>query len=149
MHLLLFAEAIQLFPDGTIFIHIALLLGMIWVLNRTLYRPINQVLEARERSKGGRGSEAADIMASVDEKESRYSRELLEARTKGYEMIEKEQKKAAESREKKLAEAKAETAQKFDTERAALEAQASAVRTEIGTGAEKMADQIAATILKS
>ena len=149
MHLLLFAEAIQLFPDGTIFIHIALLLGMIWLLNRTLYKPINQVLEAREKSKGGHGSEAAEILARVDEKESRYSRELLETRTKGYELVEKEQKKATEAREKKLAEAKAETAQKFDADRAALNEQASAVRTDIGANAEKMADQITATILKS
>ena len=58
MHLLLFAETIQLFPDGTLFVHIAIILEMIWILNRTLYRPINRVLEAREKSKGGHSSEA-------------------------------------------------------------------------------------------
>ena len=37
MHALAFAESIQLFPDGTIFIHIALILGMIWLAAR-VYR---------------------------------------------------------------------------------------------------------------
>jgi len=52
MHLLAAAEVIQLFPDGTIFIHIAMVLGMIWILNRTFFRPINRVLETREQNKG-------------------------------------------------------------------------------------------------
>src|SRR5437763_16004785 len=100
MHLLLAAETIQLFPDGTIFLHIAILLGMIWILNRTLYRPINRVLEAREKSKGGLGGEAAEILERVEKKESRYSRELLETRSHAYEMVEKEQREASEEREK-------------------------------------------------
>ena len=44
MHLV---AQIQLFPDGTLFIHIALILLMIYILNRTLYRPINRVLDTR------------------------------------------------------------------------------------------------------
>src|SRR5436190_4707146 len=107
MHLLLFAENIQLFPDGTLFIHIALILAMIWILNRTLYRPINRVLEARERLKGGRSSEAEMLLGEAAEKESRYNKDLLDARSACYSLIEKEQKKAVADREKKLAEAKA------------------------------------------
>src|SRR3954447_25205573 len=98
MHLLLFAEGIQLFPDGTIFLHIAIILGMIWVLNRTLYRPINRVLEAREKSKGGYAGEAAEILARVEEKEGRYTHELLQARNYGYELVEKQQKQAVAAR---------------------------------------------------
>ena len=58
MVVLAFAEggAIQLVPDGTIFIHIALILLMIFILNRTFFRPVNRVLDARERNKGGRSS---------------------------------------------------------------------------------------------
>lgn len=149
MHLLAFADTIQLFPDGTIFIHIALILVMIWVLNRTLYRPINEVLESREKNKGGHSSEAVTLLKNVEEKEARYHREMLETRSKGYEMIEKEQKKAADAREKKLAEAKAETAAKFEQGKADLEKQASDARASISTEAEKMAEGIAANILKA
>ena len=149
MHLLLAAEPIQLFPDGTIFVHIAILLGMIWLLNRTLYRPINSVLEARAKSKGNLGGEAAEILAMVEEKESRYARETLEARTKGYELIETEQRQAAEERELRLAQARAETAKRLDSERSDLDNQAAEARAEISKNAEQMAERIAATILKS
>jgi F0F1-type ATP synthase membrane subunit b/b' len=84
MVLLAFAESIQLFPDGTLFIHIALILIMIWILNRTFFRPINRVIESREKHKGGHGSEAEAILGDVAEKQARYNRELLAARSEGY-----------------------------------------------------------------
>ena len=149
MHLLLFAETIQLFPDGTLFVHIAIILGMIWILNRTLYRPINRVLEAREKSKGGHSSEAEGILKDVEGKETRYTHELLDARSEGYELIEKEQKQAAAARDKQLGEVKAEVAEKFNTGKAELEKQEAAARASIATDAEKIADKIAANILKA
>jgi F-type H+-transporting ATPase subunit b len=149
MHLLLFAESIQLFPDGTLFVHIAMILAMIWLLNRTLYRPINRVLEAREKSKGGNASEAEGILKDVEGKETRYTRELLDARSEGYAYIEKEQQEAAGAREAQLGEVKAEVAEKFSAGKAELEKQVAIARASIGTDADKMADQIAAQILKS
>jgi F0F1-type ATP synthase membrane subunit b/b' len=148
MHLLAFAEnSIQLFPDGTIFVHIALILAMIWILNRTLYRPINRVLETREKSKGGHSGEAAAILTQVGEKEARYTKELLEARTQGYELIEKEQRSAAAARDQKIADSKAASLAAFEAGRTNLDKQAAAARAEIDTEAEKMADRIAAGIL--
>src|SRR5688500_10850311 len=108
MYLLLFAETIQLFPDGTLLIHVGLILVMIWVLNRTLYKPINQIIEAREKNKGGRSSEAVGILKDVEAKEARYTSQMLEARSAGYALIEEEQKRTAAEREKQLAEAKAD-----------------------------------------
>lgn len=147
MYLLAAAETIQLFPDGTLFLHVALILVMIWVLNRTLYRPINKVIETRERNKGGHSSEAEMLLRDVEQKEASYNREMLEARSKGYELIEKEQAKASADREKKLAEAKAETAQKFQQGKADLEKRAAEVQATLGTEAEKIADSIAKNIL--
>ncbi|MEO6050131.1 MAG: hypothetical protein ABIP78_02225 [Pyrinomonadaceae bacterium] len=149
MHLLAFAESIQLFPDGTIFIHVAMILVMIWILNRTLYRPINRIIESREKNKGGHSSEAAGILKNVEEKENLYTSEMLDTRSKGYELIEKEQKKAAEARDKEIGEVKADVAAKFDAGKSELEKQATDAHAAIGADAEKMADRIAASILKS
>ena len=149
MHLLLFAETIQLFPDGTLFIHIAIILGMIWILNRTLYRPINRVIEAREKSKGGHSAEAQKILKEVEGKETRYASELLDARSQGYALIEKEQKNAAATRDKQIGEVKAEVAESFDAGKAELEKQEANARAAIANNAEKIADQIAASILKA
>ena len=148
MYLLAFAETIQLFPDGTIFIHIALILVMIWVLNRTFYKPINRIIAAREKSKGGRSTEAVGILKEVDEIEARYTKEMLDARSTGYELIEKEQKKAVAARDKKIAEAKSDIAEKFEASKADLEKRAADARSTIGVEAEKMAEQITSNILR-
>ena len=148
MHLLLFAETIQLFPDGTLFIHIAIILAMIWILNRTLYRPINRIIESREKNKGGHSSEAVAILKDVEGKDAKYKQEMLDTRSVGYELVEKEQKKAAAAREQKIAEAKAEVAGKFDAGKSALEQEAAETHKAIGAEADKIADKIAASILK-
>jgi F-type H+-transporting ATPase subunit b len=149
MVLLAAAESIQLFPDGTLFIHIALILLMIWILNRTFFRPINRVIEAREKQKGGHGSEADAILNDVSEKQARYNKELLAARSEGYELIEKERLAAIASRQSKLAEAKAETAQVLTAGKQKLEEEASGARNVIAAEAELMAEKISANILKS
>ena len=43
-----FAEnSIQLVPDGTLILHVLIIVLMVWILNATLYKPINRILEAR------------------------------------------------------------------------------------------------------
>ncbi len=149
MFLLALAEqSIQLFPDGTLFIHIGLILLMIWVLNRTFFRPINRVLEARERQTGGAGTEAERILADVSEKEAKLNEAMLNARTEGYSLIEKERTEAVEARSRRLADAKSDTAQRLADEKRALEEQAAAARAVIETEADVLADRIAATVLK-
>jgi F-type H+-transporting ATPase subunit b len=149
MHTLAFAESIQLFPDGTIFVHIALILLMIWVLNRTFFKPINKVIQSREKFRNVEGGEAGSLNSEADEKEAHYNRELLDARTAGYELLEKEHGKLARAREKKLAETKTETDAKIAEERALIERQAAEAKASIGADAGKLADEIAATVLKA
>ena len=149
MFLLAFAESIQLFPDGTLFLHIALILLMIWVLNRTFFRPINKIIESREKHKGGAGGEAEQILSQVSEKEAKLSKEMLAARSEGYELIEKQRADAVDERAKRIAEAKAETAQALETEKQALTEQAQAARAAIAAEAETLSDRIAANVLKA
>ena len=148
MFVLAFAESIQLFPDGTLFIHIGLILIMIWVLNRTLYKPLNKVIEAREKNKGGHSSEAVEILESVSAKESHYNQELLAARSNGYELIEASQTAANAKRSDELSAAKAEVSNKYDAGRSQIDKESAEAKTMIGAEAEKLADSIAASILK-
>lgn len=149
MHLFLFAETIQLFPDGSLFVHIALILSMIWLLNRTFFRPINSVIQAREKSKGGHSGEAVEILENAAGKEQRYAKAMLDARSEGYEFIEKEQKKAVDERNKLIGEAKAEVGEKLGAGKADLEKQTANARNTIAADAQKLADKIAASILKA
>ena len=107
MVFLAFAE-INLVPDGTMLIHIALILLMIWTLNRTFFRPINRIIESREKNKGGRFGEAESILQKVGEKQTRYDAAMLEARSKGYELIEKERSQAVARRQSEIEKVKSE-----------------------------------------
>ena len=147
MSLLAFA-GIQLFPDGTLFIHIALILIMIWVLNRTFFGPINRVLESRDKRKFGPGGEAEKILNDALEKEANLNKEMLSARSEGYELIEKQRAAAVEQRTRLIAAAKSETAAKFAAEKQALAEQAAAGRATIAAEADGIADRIAGSILK-
>ena len=86
-----FAEnSIQLVPDGTLFLHIAIILMMVFVLNATLFKPINRILEERERRTRGRSGEAHDILQRVEEKLTHYERALRDARADGYRLMEQQ-----------------------------------------------------------
>ena len=148
MYFLAFA-AVQLVPDGTIFIHIALILLMIWILNRTFFRPINRIIDARERNKGGRFGEAESILREVSEKQAKYNQAMLEARGKGYEMIEAERAAAIANREAKIGATKEETARRLSQEKAQLETQTAEARRAIAAEADRLADKISANILRA
>lgn len=150
MFLLAFAEqSIQLFPDGTIFFHIALILLMIWILNRTLFRPINKIIEAREKNKGGASSEAEMILGQVSEKESAYKKELLAARSEGYEIVEKIRSEAVQNRQTRVTRAKEEISGLMTEEKASIVEQEMAARQSIAADAEKIAERISTNILKA
>jgi len=149
MILLAFAESIQLVPDGTLLIHIAMILVMIWVLNRTFFRPINRIIESRDKKKGGRSTEAEGILKDVTAKKSEYTEGLLEARNEGYELIEKGRKEAIAKKASQVEAAKLETAQFVESENAELDKQIAEAENLISDEAKKMADQISSNILKT
>lgn len=150
MFLLAFAESgsVQLVPDGTLFIHIALILLMIYILNRTFFRPINRVIEEREKNKGG-GGEAATLLGEVAEKETKYNEAMREARSKGYELIEQERSQALNQKQETVSAAKSEAERTLSTEISELEKQTGEARASIAAEAEKMAEKISANILKA
>ncbi|MDQ2746579.1 MAG: ATP synthase F0 subunit B [Acidobacteriota bacterium] len=145
---LLAFQQVSLVPDGTIFVHIALLLVMIWVLNRTFFRPINRILAARVRKTGGRSSEAQEILNSVGAKQIQYDEALREARGEGYELIEKERAGAVAERQTKVGAVKEEVAELVMRENQNLERQTGEARVAIAADAQQMAERISAAILK-
>lgn len=147
MYVLAFA-GIQLVPDGTLFIHIALILLMIWVLNRTFFRPINRIIESRAKFEGGHNVEAESIMASAAEKRNAFSQAMLAARSEGYQLIEKERAAAIAARAEKINSAKSSAAALLAGEKEQLEAESQQARAQIQGQAAELADKITAVILK-
>ena len=147
---LAFAEGspIELIPNGTLFIHIALILLMIWILNRTFFRPITKILDARDKNKGGKSGEAQEILQQVDTKLAKYDSTMRDARSESYNLVETERNAATADRQTRLESVKTKVAKKLETEKATIQTQTEQARLEIATEASKMAEKISSSILK-
>lgn len=102
MNVLGFAESIQLVPDGTIILHIFIIIVMVFVLNRILYTPINRILNEREGQTRGRSGEAHEIIRRVGESLQRYETSLRQARAESYRLLEQQQAAATDERARKV-----------------------------------------------
>jgi len=147
--LLLAFQKVELMPNGTMLIHIGLILLMIWILNRTLFRPVNRVIEAREKNKGGHSGEAQEILKNVGEKQSHIEAAMLEARSEGYELIERTRTSAVAERQEKIGAVKAEVAELTARENQELDRQKNEARATIAAEAGQIAERISSNILKS
>ena len=143
-----FAAKVQLVPDSTLFIHIFLILLMIWILNRTLFKPINRVLETREKLTQGRLSESQEILQTANEKLSNYEKALRGARSEGYAVVEESRQRALANRQTQINTVKEEVSQSMINEKIALQKQFDLTHRELESNAVKIAEQISATVLK-
>jgi len=143
-----FAEnSIQLVPDGTLLLHILIILVMIFVLNATLYKPINRILEAREKRTKGRLSEAEEIIKSVNEKLSDYERKLRQARGEAYSFAESQRSAAMQERQQKLTQLRQEMAESTAKEKEGIQRQAEEARGTLEAESRRIAREIGARVL--
>ena len=146
--MLAFAESIQLIPDGTLFIHIAIIISMVFVLNRFLFKPVLRTLSDREARTHGRTDEARETIRKVGESLSRYENSLRQARAEGYSLLEQQQSEANGKRQRKVAEVRRDIEEQLRQEKAEIQSQAGRARATLLGEAERMATDIKAQVLR-
>jgi len=143
-----FAEnSIQLVPDGTLLLHVLIILVMVYVLNATLYKPINRILAEREKRTSGRLSEAEEILRNVSEKLSEYERTLRQARGEAYAFAEHERAGALQDRQAKLNEMRQQLADSIAKEKETIQRQAEEARGLLDNESRRLAREIGARVL--
>jgi F-type H+-transporting ATPase subunit b len=143
-----FAEnSIQLVPDGTLILHVIIILVMVWILNKTLYKPINRILEAREKRTHGRMSEAQEILTEVSEKVSNYERQLRQARAEGYALAEQERTAAMQERQGKLNEMRQQLSESIAQEKQTIQTQVEEARVTLDSESLRIAREIGERVL--
>lgn len=141
-------NAIQLVPDGTLLFHLLLVVVMVVVLNATLLKPINRVLEERDRRTKGRLTEAQQLMHQVDTKLRDYELRLRDARSEGYALMEQERARASADREQKLAAVRSQVSEQISQEKQSLSAEAENVKGVLRSDAQNVAADISRQILR-
>ena len=135
-------------PDGTMFLHIAIICVMVFVLNRTLFKPINEILQRREAQiKGAGAGSAADLLQQVEDKTRHYESTLREARSEGYRRIEQERNAAIAERNERIGAVKVEIGNLMEAQKATIAAQVAESRTTLQGEAQRIAQDIGARIL--
>src|ERR1043165_10114969 len=100
--MVLLEASIQLVPDGTLLVHLLMVVVMVFILNHTLLKPINRILAEREKQIAGRREEAQSLAAETEQKLKKYNDALHAARVEGYKLLEKERAEALKEKDEKV-----------------------------------------------
>ena len=148
MILLAFAESIQLVPDGTLVLHIAIIITMVFALNRILFRPVNRILNEREQRTSGRSSEAQEIIRRVKESLLQYENSLRQARAESYRLLEQQQSEASGERQRKVVMVRKEIEEEIEEQKREIQAQADDARVALEGEARRAAASISSQVLR-
>jgi len=143
---LILAESVLSIDGSFLFIFFSIIL-LIFILNHTLFKPINQILNERERLGTGRSGEARRMMGEYEERLKRYESQLREARGEAYQRLEAERRETALARQRMIAEVKAETSARIDGAKQEIAKQAAGARQNLENEARAMAGAITSQIL--
>src|SRR5215510_3633240 len=146
--MVLLEASIQLVPDGTLLVHLLMLVVMVFILNRTLLRPINQILAEREKQIANRLKEAEELAAETEQKLKKYNDALHAARVEGYKLLEKERADAIKEKDEKVRlyreQSSGEVAAQLDN----IKRQEQSVKQELETQAASISSLITAQVLR-
>jgi F-type H+-transporting ATPase subunit b len=137
-----------LVPDATLLLHLVVIAVMVAILNATLLKPINRILENRERRTQGRLDEAQKVLVSVTEKAHEYESRLREARAAGYALLDEQRAAISKERARKVSEIKVEVGNWVESEKEKLTVDAEKIRGRLKQDARTMAQEIASQILR-
>lgn len=149
MFLFIFAEGgIQLVPDGTLFLHIGIILLMVYVLNTLLFKPVNSALDKRTRNTQGSSHESKNILAQVEQGIGTYERSLREARVEGYALMERQRAEAMTERQNRLSALREEVNGSIDEEKRSINLQTEEARRTLAEDARRTAAEISERVLR-
>ena len=141
-------SSIQLVPDGTLLLHLVMVVVMVFILNRTLLKPINDILAEREKQVAGRLKEAETLATETEEKLKKYNAALHDARSEGYRLLEKERAAALKEKDEKIRLYREEMSKNVAAQLDQTRRQEQKVREELESQAAVMGDLISSQILR-
>jgi len=133
--------------DASFFFVFISVICLIFILNRTLFRPIKRVLEERERLGIGRSKEAKLMLGQVDERVRSYEAKIRAARAAAYQRVEARRRELKASRQQLVAEAKKQAEAQIAAARDDVSRQAAAARATLEADAKGLAASISSQIL--
>lgn len=133
--------------DGSFLVVFISIFLLIFILNHTLFKPINRVLDEREHLGAGRMLEAKQLLAKYEERLNGYEQRLQAARGEAYQHMEAQRREAQAARQEILARVKADTASQIAAAREEITQQTTTAKQNLEGEARAMASVISSQIL--
>lgn len=142
-----FAQTIQLVPDGTMFLHLVVVVVMVAILNRTLLNPINRILAERDEQIRSSKTEREKLEAERAGKIEQYSATLRDARSDSYHLLERERAEALKRKDEQVRAAKEEISKTVMAQLDDVHIQEEKVRKELEGQAVLISESITARVM--
>jgi len=146
--MVLLEASIQLVPDGTLLVHLLMVAVMVFVLNRTLLKPVNRIFAEREKQIAGRLQEAQMLATETEQKLKKYNDALHSARVEGYKLLEKERADALKDKDEKVRVSREQASREVAVQVDSIRRQEQSVKQELETQAASISSLISAQVLR-
>jgi len=146
--MVLLEASIQLVPDGTLLVHLLLVAIMVFIMNRTLLKPVNRIFAEREKQIAGRLKEAQMLATETEQKLKRYNDALHAARVEGYKLLESERANALKDKDEKVRLSREQTSREVALQVDNIRRQEQSVKQELETQAASISSLISAQVLR-
>jgi F0F1-type ATP synthase membrane subunit b/b' len=131
---------------------VVLIVVMVWalyfVLKKSFFDPVNQILDAREAAIHGSQQEARERLALADLKSRAYADSLKSARLESYRQQEGFRAEAVQQRAQILTQGRQEAEQKIGSARQEIQSVVAAARNSLEAEVTDIADGIVKSILR-
>ncbi len=124
-------------------------LGLLYVLNIILFRPLLKLFKEREAATKGSIDEAKEMDRKKEEAISEMNRELKEARIKANEVFENMRKEGAGKQKEMLEEAGKQAQTLIEKARAELKAESDKAKQKLHSDVEAFSDEIVKKLVKA
>lgn len=146
--MVLLEAQIQLVPDGTLLVHLLLVVIMVFVLNRTLLKPINQILAEREKQLADRLKDAQMLEADREQKLKKYNDALRAARVDGYKLLERERTEGLKAKDDQVRLYREQSTREVAVQLENIKRQEQSVQQELESQAASISSLITAQVLR-
>ncbi len=133
--------------DWTLGLQFINFIVLLVVLNKLLYRPLQQIIAKRRDTIAGGHAQAKDLEADIDDKMQRYQQQLSDAKTQANGERNKLKKAAGAEESTILADANGKANTRLQAIKAQVANEADAASKTLKNEAESLAGQIATKIL--
>jgi F-type H+-transporting ATPase subunit b len=141
-------NVVNLAPDFTIFIQVAIFLAVYFGLRRLAFDPMQRVLAERDRRTVQAQHSAEAMIAAAHADRARYDEAEHQRRLQMAQEAEAARHAAIEDSNREIAAARAAIGRELATQRAAVAAQVDAARRALGSEAEEIANEMLQRVIR-